>query len=406
VRFWRSIPSFLGAAGVAALLAGCGQTMSSGPFGGAADSPLAAPTTAVQSKPLAGNAAPSTQIGSGPDKVALILPLTQNGTPSAIGTALRNAAELAYGESGSNDLTILVRDDHSTPDGARDATQAAINDGAELILGPLFAADVREAARVARAANRPVIGFSTDIGAAQHGVYLLSFLIENYVDRIVDYAAQQGKKSFAALVPDNDYGTVALAAFQQAAARHNVRVEAIERYTPSTLAAAAARIAGDLPRIDALLIPDQADAMPGVSQALVANGIDSHKVQILGMGVWNDPRVLKLPALQGAWFAAPENAGFNAFAQRYRAKYGNDPARIATLAYDAVSLVAALARTQGAQRFAETTLTNGSGFNGADGVFRFKPEGMNERGFAVLQVNGGSASTLSPAPRTFGPSNT
>ena len=223
---------------------------------------------------------------------------------------------------------------------------------------------------------------------------------------MVDYAAQQGKKSFAALVPDNDYGTVSLAAFQQAAARRGVRVEAIERYTPATLSAAAARIAGDLPRIDALLIPDQADAMPAVSQALVANGIDSHKVQILGTGVWNDPRVLKLPALQGAWFAAPETAGFSAFAQRYRAKFGAEPSRIATLAYDAVSLVAALARTQGAQRFAEATLTNSSGFNGADGVFRFKTEGTNERGFAVLQINSGGAMPLSPAPRTFGPSNT
>ncbi len=391
-------------ASLAALLAACSQTMS----GGAVlslDTPLSAPTTAVQSKPLAGAATPG-QIGNGPDKVALILPLTQNGNPSSVGASLRNAAELAYAESGSNDLTILVRDDRSTPEGARDATQGAINDGAEMVLGPLFAADVRESARVAKAAGKPVIGFSTDAGAAQNGVYLLSFLIESYVDRIVDYAAGQGKKSFAALVPENDYGNVALAEFQQAAAKHDIRVEAIERYQPGTLNAAVARIASDLPRIDALFIPDQADAMPPVAQALTANGIDSHKVQILGTGVWNDGRVMRLPALQGAWFATPENQGFNAFSRRYRAKFGSDPARIATLAYDAVSLVSALARTQGSQRFAEATLTNSSGFNGADGVFRFRADGPNERGLAVLQIGDGAATTVSPAPRTFtGPSN-
>jgi branched-chain amino acid transport system substrate-binding protein len=401
VRLLRFVRPVVCAAGLAVTLAACNQT--SGPFSAGSDQPnLAAPTTAVQSRPLASSTTPASAIGNGPGKVALILPLTQNGNPSAVGTALRNAAQLAYAESGSNDLTILVKDDRSTPDGAREAAQQAVSEGAELVLGPLFAADVREAARVAKSANRPVIGFSTDAGAAQHGVYLLSFLIENYVDRITDYAAQQGKKSFAALVPESDYGNVALAAFQQAAARNNVRVEAIERYTPGTLNAAAARIASDLPRVDALLIPDQAEAMPAVAQALSANGIDGHKIQILGTGLWNDPRVLKLPALQGAWFAAPENAGFNAFAGRYRAKYGNEPLRIATLAYDAVSLVAALARTQGPQRFAESTLTNGSGFNGADGVFRFKPDGLNERGFAVLQVNGGSATTVSPAPHSFG----
>jgi branched-chain amino acid transport system substrate-binding protein len=395
----RVILSVASAVGLAAVLAGCGPT-TSGPYSGG-DPVLSAPTTPVQSKPLGGGAVSSGQIGTGPDKVALVLPLTQNGSASSVGTSLRHAAELAYAESGSNDLTILVKDDRSTPDGAREATQAAVNEGAELILGPLFAADVREAARVAKAADRPVIGFSTDTGAAQHGVYLLSFLIESYVDRIVDYAAQQGKKSFAALVPENDYGNVALAEFQQAAAKHNIRVEAIERYQPGTLSAAAGRIAGDLPRIDALFIPDQADAMPAVSQALTANGIDSHKVQILGTGIWNDPRVLKLPALQGAWFATPENSGFNAFAQRYHAKFGNEPSRIATLAYDAVSLVAALARTQGSQRFAEATLTNASGFNGADGVFRFRADGQNERGLAVLQIGNGAATTLSPAPRSF-----
>lgn len=398
----RAITGLMSAAGIAAVVAGCGQT--GGPFGNSEVPPtLAAPTTPIQARPLGGGAASSgTTIGTGPGKVALILPLTQNGNPSGVGTALRNAAELALAESGSTDLSILVKDDRSTPDGARDAAQAAVSEGAEMVLGPLFAADVREAARVARAANKPVIGFSTDSSAAQRGTYLLSFMIEGYVDRIVDYAAQQGKKSFAALVPENDYGNVALAEFQAAAARQDIRVQAVERYQGATLNAAVMRIAGDLPQIDALFIPDQADAMIGVAQALAANGIDSRKVQVLGTGVWNDGRVLKAAALQGAWFATPENAGFSAFSQRYRTKYGSEPPRIATLSYDAVSLVAALARTQGSQRFADATLTNASGFNGADGVFRFKPEGVSERGLAVVQINGGATTTVSPAPRTFG----
>ncbi len=384
----------LGLAGACvALLGACTQFGSNKPSGSGELAPAPPPTN------TATGAAPS-RIGSGPTKIALVLPLTQNGATSSVGTSLRNAAELAYAESGSNDLTILVQDDRGTPDGARDATQAAVGEGAELILGPVFAAGVREAGRVAKGASRPLIGFSTDTGAASSGVYLLSFMIESYVDRIVDYAAQQGKKSFAALVPENDYGNVALAEFQQVAARKGVRVEAIERYQPGQVAAAVSRLAGALPRIDALFIPEQADALPAVAQALTTNNIDSHKVQILGTGVWNDARVLKLPALQGGWFAAPENTGFNAFAARYRAKYGSDPARIATLSYDAVSLAAALAR-QGGSHFSEGALTNTSGFNGADGVFRFRADGPNERGLAVLQVNNGAAVTVSPAPRSF-----
>jgi branched-chain amino acid transport system substrate-binding protein len=345
--------------------------------------------------------APGEQIGSGPARVALIVPLTQATGPSIVGTSLRNAAELAYLEAGGNDVTLLVKDDHSNPDGAREAAQAALSDGAELVIGPLFASSVREVGKVARAAGKPVIAFSTDTSTAGQGLFLLSFLIENYVDRTVDFAASKGKKSIAALIPENDYGRVAETEFQQAAARNNMRVMAIEHYQPRTMTEAVQKIAALHDQIDSLFIPEQADAMQAMSQALAAAGITSKQVQILGTGLWNDARVLKLPALQEAWFAAPENGGYNAFVERYRAKYHSDPTRIATLAYDAVSLAAALAHTQGSQRYSQNVLTNRSGFNGADGVFRFRPDGTSERGLSVLQINNGAAVPISPAPHSF-----
>jgi branched-chain amino acid transport system substrate-binding protein len=176
---------------------------------------------------------------------------------------------------------------------------------------------------------------------------------------------------------------------------------AIEHYNAGAAGEAAKTIAALGDQVDALFIPDQADAMSSVSQALTSAGLTGKKVQLLGTGIWNDARVLKLPALQGAWFATPENGGFNGFAQRYRAKFGSDPTRIATLAYDGASLLTALARQQGAGGFSESVLTNGSGFNGADGVFRFRPDGLNERGLAVLSINNGAVSVISPAPKSF-----
>jgi ABC-type branched-subunit amino acid transport system substrate-binding protein len=77
--------------------------------------------------------------------------------------------------------------------------------------------------------------------------------------------------------------------------------------------------------------------------------------------------------------------------------------RTATLAYDAVALVAALVKTQGPQRFSEQVLTNASGFAGIDGVFRFRPEGPNERGLAVLRVAPSGGQVISPAPHSFAP---
>jgi ABC-type branched-subunit amino acid transport system substrate-binding protein len=308
-------------------------------------------------------------------------------------------------ETGASEITLIVKDDSSTPDGARAATQAALSEGAELIIGPLYAPAVREAGRIAKAANRPVIGLSTDASTGSRGVYLLSFLIENYVERVVEQAMARGKKNFAALAPENDYGNVAINALVDLAGKRGLRVD-IERYAPGNPAAAVQKLGAKAAQADALFIAEQAENMAQLAGLLGAAGLDGKRVQILGTGLWNDARVLSLPALQGAWFAAPDGAGFNAFAGRYRAKFSAEPARIATLSYDAVSLAAALARTQGAARFSENVLTNSSGFNGVDGVFRFTPEGLNERGLAVMEIRNGAASVVAPAPRSFGPSGT
>jgi hypothetical protein len=386
-----------GAGGLAGLMGGCANVGFGPPS--SPEPPLAAPTSPVVAEPLGGAPTAGQTFGTGAVRVGLVLPLTGPNGPNVVGQSLRNAAELAAGAS--TDVTFLVKDDQSTPAGAAAATQQALAEGAELIVGPLFAANVKETARLARAANKPVIGFSTDATAAQRGVYLLSFLVESYVRRIVDFAVSRGKKSLAAMAPENDYGTVAMAEFQTYAAARGVRVMAVERYSAASLASVAQKIAALGAQIDGLFIPDTAEGMPAVAQALGAARLDATRVQLLGTGLWNDARVLKLPSLQGAWFSTPENAGFAAFAQRYRAKFNADPTRISTLAYDAASLAAALARVQGAQRYAETTLTSATGFQGADGVFRFRADGLNERGLAVMQIANGQASVIAAAPRSF-----
>ena len=89
--------------------------------------------------PSGGAADAGENIGTGAVKVGLIVPLTGPNGPSAVGASLRNAAKLAYADSGTSDVTILVKDDRSTPAGAAAAAQTAVNEGAEIILGPVFA---------------------------------------------------------------------------------------------------------------------------------------------------------------------------------------------------------------------------------------------------------------------------
>ena len=287
----------------------------------------------------------------------------------------------------------------------RPARKQAIAEGAEIIIGPLFAQSVRAVGAVARQRGIPVIAFSTDASVASNGVYLLSFLPESDVRRIIDYAAVNGKRSFAALMPDNAYGAVVEAAFQQDVARRGGRVVALEKYPldPGKLAEPIHRVAQAANRADSIFIPDGADAVPQVVSRLAADHVNLRRVLLLGTGLWDDPRIFSTPLLRGGVYAAPETTGFRNFSVRYRARFGRDPVRTATLSYDAVALVAALVKTQGPLRFSEQVLTNASGFAGIDGIFRFRPNGTNERGLAVLRVEPSGPQVVSPAPRAFQP---
>ena len=273
--------------------------------------------------------------------------------------------------------------------------------GREIILGPLFAASVPATAQLARTRGVSVIAFSTDSSVAGRGVYLLSFLPESDVNRIVDYAAGTGKKSFAAMLPDNAYGNVVEAAFKQAVGRKGGRIVAFEKYGADR-ATAARTVAQALGGADALFIADDGDSVVTVADALTAAGANLKNIQLLGTGLWDNPRVFASPALQGGLYAAPDPSGFRSFSGRYRAKFGAEPVRTATLAYDAVALVAALARTQGGQRFSPEVLTNPSGFAGIDGLFRFRADGSNERGLAVMKVATGGGTPVAGSPKSFG----
>jgi ABC-type branched-subunit amino acid transport system substrate-binding protein len=342
-------------------------------------------------------------IGTGPVKVALILPLSAaNGQVPA--QSLRNAAQLAMSDFGGSATQILVKDDKGTPEGARQATQEALQAGAELILGPLFGPNVQAAGQIARAAGKPVIAFSSDASAAQRGVYLLSFLPQSDVQRVVTFAGSRGKRSFAALIPQNAYGNVVEAELQQVGNQAGRRVANIARYQPgnrASIEAAVQQIKGAIGAADTLFIAEGADGIGALTQSMAAAGIAGGQIQIISTGIWNDPRVFGIGMLNGAWFAAPDNSRFNALAGRYQGQFGGPPTRIATLSYDAVTLVNALTQNFGTQRFSEATLTNPNGFSGQDGVFRFRQNGLNERGLAVYEIRSGSASAVSAAPSSF-----
>jgi ABC-type branched-subunit amino acid transport system substrate-binding protein len=337
-----------------------------------------------------------------PVRVGVILPFSNasSGTRSLAGAMLK-AAELALYDSGNRDIVLMTADDSANPADAAAAATRLLNQGAEVIIGPLFAASVRSVAPLARDRGVPVLAFSTDRTVAGKGVYLLSFQPQNEVTRVVSYAAGQGHKNFAALIPRTTYGDVTEQAFREAVTSNGGTVTAVERFIPGSGAAMTETSTIAKAGADAVFIPQGGSMLRTIAPTLAYSGVDTSKVKLLGTGLWDDFAITKEPSLTNGWFAAPAPEADANFISRYRSTFGSQPPQLATLAYDAVSLVALLASGPAYHRFTDVALTDPNGFSGIDGIFRFNADGSVDRGLAVLAVRPGGFDVINPAPTTF-----
>jgi branched-chain amino acid transport system substrate-binding protein len=361
-----------------------------------------APTTPVSATPLSPQG-----VQGGGVKVALLLPLS--GPNADLGKAMLDAAQLALFTTGSDRLTLVPRDTTGPADGAAIAARAAIADGAKLILGPLITDEVVAVRPIAQAANVNVIGFATKTEVAGGNVLLMGFLPRQEVAREVSFARAQGLGRFAALAPNSPYGHLMGDSLRDIATAGGASVTRIEYFDPRAadvsgsikhLLPATAGPAGG-PAFDALLLPEGGDQLKQIAGQLKSAGIDPTKTRFLGSGLWDDGSIVNDPDLAGGWFAASPPDLRHDFEGRFQGAYGHPPPRLASLAFDAAALAAVLAKSDNPDPFSLQAIQNPNGFTGVDGLFRFGPDGLVQRGLAVLEVDPGGDKVVNPAPQTF-----
>ncbi len=342
---------------------------------------------------------PNLANGATPVRVGVILPFSStNAGTRALAQSLLKAAQLALFDGGNANMVLMVDDEGNGGATAAAAANRLLAQGAEVIVGPLFGPSVSAIAPLARDKGVPVLAFSSEKTVAGRGVYLISFLPENEVDRVVAYAASKGHKNFAALVPSSAYGELAADAMKEAVTAANGKVVEVDQFAPN--AAAAMEPAGKVTKAgaDAVLVAQGGAVLRAIASTMTAEG--AHP-QLLGTGLWDDETLSREAALEGGWYAAPEpNADAN-FIAKYRTAFGAAPANLASLAYDAVALVALLSPGDAYHRFTRAALMDPNGFTGVSGAFRFRQDGTSERGLAVLEMQQDGPKVVDPAPKTF-----
>jgi len=372
-------------------------------------------------------------------RIALLLPLS--GPSERVGQAFLDAAAMSLFESYDPRLQLFPYDTRGTAEGARQAALEAVSNDVDIVVGPLFSAGIEMAAPIVTERGLKMISFSNNPEVAGNGVYLLSFLPEQEVDRIIAYAAEQGLGRFAALIPDSAYGEAVLEGFSEAVFISGKEITGLEIYERNTEAffEPVRRIAnyderrdayleeerflknlgaddfareilenlepietlGD-PPFEAILVPESGQFLRSLIPLLPFFEVDPEKIQFLGTGLWYDATLPGEPSLDGAWFAGPDPEKAEGYMSRFRGLYGYRPPRISTLSYDAISLVASLSRIEMRRaRFSDETLQNANGFSGIDGIFRFRSDGTVERGYAIVEIRKDGFHVISPGPQSF-----
>ncbi|MBT7759474.1 MAG: penicillin-binding protein activator, partial [Rhodospirillaceae bacterium] len=272
-----------------------------------------------------------------------------------------------------------------------------------------------------------------------NGVYLLSFTPYQEVDTVIGFAASRGLKRFAVLAPDDPYGVAVLEAAREAVVRHGAELVQSEFYSPDgkDLDTSVKRLAhyhtrrqallarrkelekseeatakqmlealqkhdtmGELD-YDAVLLPEGGELLKSLAPLLPYYDIDTVEIRLLGTGRWDDAKVRLEPALLGGWFAGADRTAAGDFRNHYKAAFGHRPPRLASLAYDAMALAAILAQEARGPDFSNHAITDPDGFVGSDGIFRFDPDGVAERGMAVLEIGRNGFRVRQKAPTTF-----
>lgn len=330
-------------------------------------------------------------------RIAVLVPLT--GGNAGVGQSIANAANLALLDSGGDRIRITVYD---TAKGAETAAGQAVADGNRLFLGPLLAEDVRAAAPIAARARIPVVAFSNDASVAGAGTYLMGFTPAQSISRVVRYARGEGVERFAALTPAGVYGRRAGQAMIDAVNRGGGRLVGMQSFDRGIPGLRSAIVKLNTQGTwDAIVIADS--GRTAITAAPTLRNGPSGSARILGTELWSTETDLgRTPGLRGAWYAAPSDTMFEQLRTRYRARYGANPYRLASLGYDAVLLAVRVGKTWRFGRpFPEGELRDRLGFTGIDGAFRFGASGVAERALEVREVTATGTKVVSPAAREF-----
>lgn len=342
-------------------------------------------------------------------QVALLIPSGSGQSQDELfGQNLENAARLAMADLSGVTIDLRVYRTGGSPAQATALAKQAVDEGAQVILGPFYSEEANAAGVAVARSGVNVLAFSNNASIAGGNVFVLGQTFENTARRLATHAVRNGKSKILIVHDRNVAGEAGKTAIERGVSSAGGSVVGVTSYefSQNGIVQAASGIVGTAKSSGAtalFLTADTAGALPLLSQLLVDNGIDKASTQFIGLTRWDiPPATLALPGVQGGWFAMPDPGLQAQFRARYEGAYGSQPVPVAALAYDGIAAIGALAnRAKGGAPISKSDLTQSAGFAGVSGIFRLLSNGTNERGLAIAQIRANQVVVIDAAPRNF-----
>lgn len=367
----------------------------------------AASLTALAACQPAGLGGPSINVNA-PVPVGLLVPRGSGSAgDEALAASLENAARMAMADLNGVEIDLRVYATGADAGMAASAAQAAASSGARVLLGPVYSAAANAAGAAVAGRGINVLAFSNNAAVAGGNVFVLGNLFDDIASRLGGYARAQGRTRVHIVSADTPAEAAARSAVSAGLSRAGLVPSGTSVFEASQngVIQAVRQITEDIRNggADAVFFTSTNDgALPLLTQLLPENGLRPSEIQFIGLGRLDIPATaLSQPGLQGAWFALPDPSLNTNFQSRYTAAYGGAPHPIAGLAYDGIAAIGALVAQGNRQALTGQALTQPSGFVGVNGIFRLLPNGTNQRGLAVAQIQNSEVVVVDPAPRSF-----
>lgn len=371
------------------------------------------------------------------ESIAVLLPTS--GPNANIGKSVRPAIEAAAMQFSGNGTRIDFYDT-----GSGDVTQtirSAIASNPGVIIGPVFAQNAR-ILRDMKPGDIPALAFTSDISAVGDGVFSMALVPTNTIEATIQEMRARGGKDFIIIAPDNTSGRTMAGAAKSMTGIYNAQNTGVfyynERDTESIKATAMAAtmytarnaantrakeilsdilnkenlsasertsIARQLENInrtdtlgklpyDSVLFMGTGDDTKSLVSFMRYYGLGTRDAMFYGTPLWEEGDIASDVAMTGAVFATLPEIPTD-FSNIYQNATGTIPSRMAAMGYDATILALGAVR---AHDNAPAYLMNQSGYIGANGLFRLRPSGSNERALQIVHINGDGTTTTVKQP--------